>query len=108
MAHLRTLCFAAIALSAGCARVSAPIPARLPVRLLSSEAAAAPRPVPERARDAEKRHDAQAPRIGAPGGSGAGSRRVVPVQSGNETVGGLPAGTGGGAAPVAGAVAGRG
>jgi hypothetical protein len=41
------------------------------------------------------------PRIGAPGGSGAGSRRVAPAaaqvgaQSGNETVGGLPAGGGG-------------
>lgn len=34
------------------------------------------------------------PRIGAPGGSGAGSRAVTPTQSGNETVGGLPAGSG--------------
>ena len=47
------------------------------------------------------------PRIGAPpGGSGAGSRRVVPTQSGNETVGGLPAGNGGGAGVVG--AAGRG
>lgn len=39
-----------------------------------------------------------APRIGAPGGSGAGARRVTPGQSGKDTVGGLPAGMGGGTA----------
>ena len=43
---------------------------------------------------------APAPRIGAPGGSGAGSRRVAPAQSGNDTVGGLPAGIGGGSGPA--------
>ena len=108
MAHLRTLCFTAIVLSAGCARVSAPLPARLPLRLLSSEAGVAPQLVPERASDAQKSPDAQTPRIGAPGGSGAGSRRVAPAQSGNETVGGLPGDTGDGTGPVAGAAAGRG
>ncbi len=37
-------------------------------------------------------------RISAPGGSGAGTRSVTPAkgQSGNETVGGLPAGSGAG------------
>jgi hypothetical protein len=46
------------------------------------------------------------PRLGAPGGSGAGSRRVAPAavqagtQSGNDTVGGLPPGTGGVVGPL--------
>jgi hypothetical protein len=44
----------------------------------------------------------RAPRIGAPGGSGAGSRRVLPAQSGKETVGGLPGGSGAGAGVTAG------
>src|SRR4051812_19171342 len=88
--------------SSGCAAaVRAP---QLPLRILNSEMATCPSP--ERSEpdaSAVKARGARTPRIGAPGGSGAGSRRVVPVQSGNETVGGLPAGFGG----VAGA-AGRG
>jgi hypothetical protein len=81
-----------------------------PVRVLDSEAAASPVPQLEdamhppdsvNARDSVNAHDSvNAPRIGAPGGSGAGSRRVAPIQSGNETVGGLPAGIGGGKGPA--------
>ena len=66
---------------------------QLPIRILSSETARAPHAEPAlRARAAEP----PTPRIGAPGGSGSGSRRVLPAQSGNETVGGLPAGSGAG------------
>lgn len=93
----------ALAFHAGCARVgSAPGALGLPVRVLSSEAAPAPRPLPttESAGSATKAAEPRSPRIGAPGGSGAGSRRVVPAQSGNETVGGLPVGMGGSTGPV--------
>ncbi len=105
MRHLPALCFVVLTLSAGCAGSSTlPSPSRLAVRVLSSEAAATPRPelTPRDAtpRDATPRDESstpRVPRIGAPGGSGAGSRRVVPAQSGNETVGGLPTGAGTGA-----------
>lgn len=68
-------------------------PTLLPLRVLNSEAPRLEldepaRPVPPEAREAAT------PRIGAPGGSGAGARRVRPAQSGNDTVGGLPAGMG--------------
>jgi hypothetical protein len=74
---------------------------RLPLRALSSDAPSAPRPEPEPSAASETREATQAPlpRIGAPGGSGAGSRCVQPAQSGNDTVGGLPAGIGGVAGP---------
>lgn len=80
---------------------------QLPIRVLSSEPASVREPEAT-PRETAPTFDATAPRvgaprIGAPGGSGAGSRRVVPAQSGNETVGGLPAGIGAGAG-----VAGRG
>lgn len=106
MTELRVLCFVAVtalACFSGCAGTSAAaVTSTLPVRVLSSEAPSAPRPEPVSApsRDATPSaatpsDGATLPRIGAPGGSGAGSRRVTPAQSGNETVGGLPAGTAG-------------
>lgn len=66
---------------------------RPPIRLLQTEA---PHVQPPEAvlPDAPE----EAPRLGAPGGSGAGMRRVAPIQSGNDTVGGLPAGSGAGTA----------
>jgi len=65
------------------------------LRLLSSDWAAAPRAEPEPVRAPERDTGARPhPRIGAPGGSGAGARCVHAPQSGNETVGGLPAGMG--------------
>jgi|SRR3954469_18888576 hypothetical protein len=95
MHSLGALGLVALALTFGCSAASAPVlQPRLPVRILSNEAGTAPRPelLPGDAQPAMS-----APRIGAPGGSGAGSRRVAPAQSGNETVGGLPAGAGDGA-----------
>ena len=88
------LCLVTLSL-AGCA--AAPVP----VRVLPSEAPrlTAPEALPEPTAPSE-RDATTAPRIGAPGGSGAGSRRVVPAQSGNDTVGGLPAGIGGGTGPA--------
>lgn len=78
----------AAALSSACTSV--------PVRVLASEPARAPRAEPEQTPQTPA--EPVAPRIGAPGGSGAGSRRVAPpAQSGNEAVGGLPAGDGAGA-----------
>jgi hypothetical protein len=70
----------------GCAPVGASAP-KFSVRVLSSEGARLPldEPVP-----VEERR----PRIGAPGGSGPGARRVQPAQSGNETVGGFAVGMG--------------
>ncbi len=62
------------------------------LRVLSSEAATPPKAESDPTPPPRDR-----PRIGAPGGSGAGARSVLPVQSGNETVGGLPAGMGSGA-----------
>ncbi|HEY6077876.1 MAG TPA: hypothetical protein VIW29_03695 [Polyangiaceae bacterium] len=80
----------AAALSSACTSV--------PVRVLASEPARAPRAEPEQTPQTPA--EPVAPRIGAPGGSGAGSRRVAPTQSENEAADGLPsAGT---------AVAGRG
>ena len=80
----------------GCA--AAPIP----VRVLHTETPRLTAPAEAVHEPAAPSHDdARAqPRIGAPGGSGAGSRRVVPAQSGNDTVGGLPAGIGGGSGPA--------
>jgi hypothetical protein len=105
MTELRALCFVAftaLACLSGCAGTSAVgASSTLPVRVLSSEAPRAPRPEPTDAAQAPSNvtppGGVAAPRIGAPGGSGAGSRRVAPVrdQSGNETVGGLPTGTAG-------------
>lgn len=86
-----------LTLVAGCASASLGAPPHA-VRILDSEPARAP--VPEAESAASARERVGGPRIGAPGGSGAGSRRVAPVQSGNETVGGLPAGIGGGKGPA--------
>jgi len=98
---LALLWLAPLALTAGCA--SQTPAARLPLRALSSEAPRLRLGEPEREapaqRDARQPHIAS-PRIGAPGGSGAGSRRVLPAQSGNDTVGGLPVGIGGGSGPA--------
>lgn len=66
-----------------------------PIRILSSEAARTPHAEPAIGAPARV-SGAPTPRIGAPGGSGSGARRVVPAQSGNETVGGLPPGAGNG------------
>lgn len=103
MLDLRALAFSLVASCAGCASWSAaPTAARLPLRLLSSEAATTPGPErePSETPGVAPSCDVTAPRIGAPGGSGAGSRRVVPVQSGKETVGGLPAGMAGCTGPA--------
>ena len=112
MTELRPILFVAFAVfaatSVGCAGTAENLTApRLPIRILSSEGARVQQPEVT-PRDAAPTSDGTpprigAPRIGAPGGSGAGSRRVVPAQSGNETVGGLPVGAGAGAG-----VAGRG
>jgi hypothetical protein len=83
MTNLPPLPLLLLACCAGCASASPPI------RALSTEAPAAPRQEPDVS--AAKRG---APRIGAPGGSGAGARSVTLPQSGKETVGGLPAGSG--------------
>lgn len=94
MQPLRALGLLVLALNQGCSAANLPASSRLPVRILSNEAATSPRleRIPGNGQP-----DSNAPRIGAPGGSGAGSRRVAPAQSGNETVGGLPAGAGCGA-----------
>ncbi len=86
-----------LTLLVGCAAPAAQAPG---VRVLSSEAARV-RAEPEA--EVVSTPAVRKARIGAPGGSGAGSRRVVPAaaqarpQSGNDTVGGLPAGLGGAA-----------
>lgn len=90
MRRLRAARLLLVALSVGCAGNRPPV-----VRVLAGEPPSAP---PPEASDNEN-FATPAPRIGAPGGSGAGSRRVLPAQSGNETVGGLPAGMGGGTGP---------
>lgn len=103
MLALRTLAFSLVAYCFGCGSLGAPAPTtRLPLRLLSHEAGTPPRPeaVPEETQGDAPSRDVKAPRIGAPGGSGAGSRRVAPVQSGKETVGGLPAGAVGAVGPA--------
>lgn len=77
--------------SSGCASHE---PVRIRVLNAVPPKAPAPEPLSEPASVHER---APAPtRIGAPGGSGAGSRRVAPAQSGNDTVGGLPVGIGSG------------
>ena len=73
-----------------CACASTP----LQLRLLSSEPPAVLPATPSDAPACAPQQ--QAPRIGAPGGSGAGSRRVTPLQSGNDTCGFRPVGMGGG------------
>lgn len=105
MLALRALASLLVAFCFGCASLGAPAPAtttRPPLRVLSQEAGAAPRleALPRETQDTAPTRDVTAPRIGAPGGSGAGSRRVAPVQSGKETVGGLPAGIAGFAGPA--------
>ena len=96
---LRLLAVLSLALlvlaGAGCSQTRAPL---VPLRVLSSEAPRLELDEPEHVTPAETR-EVSAPRIGAPGGSGAGARRVRPAQSGNDTVGGLPAGSGVGAGP---------
>jgi len=100
MLDLRALTLSLLALCNGCVGVAATKPSpRLPVRLLSSEAASAPRPEAAPPQSDAPNRDVAVPRIGAPGGSGAGSRRVAPVQSGKETVGGLPVGMAGATGP---------
>jgi hypothetical protein len=100
MLDLRALTLSLLALCNGCAGVAATAPSpRLPVRLLSSEAASPPRPEAAPSQSDVPHRDVAVPRIGAPGGSGAGSRRVAPAQSGKETVGGLPVGMAGGTGP---------
>ena len=101
MLSLRALTFSLVAFCAGCAGGSVPqaAAARPPLRILSSEAPRAtwPERAPNPTHSDTPHPDVAAPRIGAPGGSGAGSRRVRPLQSGKEAVGGLPTGRGGGA-----------
>jgi hypothetical protein len=90
MTFVRLLTVLLVTLSGACA--GAPLAAVHPVRVLDSEAA--PAPVPQLVGESATKAPSvePGPRIGAPGGTGAGSRRVAPLQSGNETVGGLPAG----------------
>jgi hypothetical protein len=97
MPSLRLLSLPVVLLLGACAKV----PSALPVRVLSVEA---PRAV--ETRETQPPAPAELPRLGAPGGSGAGSRRVAPAprgseaQSGNETVGFLPVGIGGRTGPL--------
>jgi len=83
LTRLALLCVTAATF--GCAPVASSAP-RLSLRVLSSEPASI-RQEPDAAEDAPRR-------IGAPGGSGSGTRRVQPLQSGKDAVGGLPAGMG--------------
>jgi hypothetical protein len=83
------LVLGAAGLSGGCARTTPGVSS--PVRVLSSESAAPPRAEPEGVTS----EPPPTPRIGAPGGSGAGSRRVAPAQSGNDALGGLATGAAG-------------
>jgi hypothetical protein len=95
----------ALALVSGCA---APGAQTLRVRVLNTEAPSPPlaEPAPRNDTPEAQPERVAPPRLGAPGGSGAGSRRVTPAaatsvgQSGNETVGGLPAGIGGVIGPL--------
>jgi hypothetical protein len=73
--------------------------ASVPVRVLSSEPDVVALPEAEMAPPEQDVTPRAPARIGAPGGNGAGPRSVVPAQSGNDTVGGLPAGTGSGTGP---------
>lgn len=95
----------ALALGSGCA---APGAQAVRVRVLNTEAPRArlAQPVPSTDSSQARPESVAPPRLGAPGGSGAGSRRVTPAaatsdaQSGNDTVGGLPAGIGGVTGPL--------
>jgi hypothetical protein len=98
MHQLRSLIVVLATFSAGCASASAATP-KIPVRILSSEVSSVRLEAEPTSEQPAKPHDSLSPRIGAPGGSGAGSRRVAPAQSGNETVGGLPVGIGGSSGP---------
>jgi hypothetical protein len=93
MPNLRPLSLAVLVLCASCASEGARL------RVLSSESPAAPTPERDPQWDPDLTTPKPAPRIGAPGGSGSGIRSVIPAQSGNETVGGLPAGIGNGTGP---------
>src|SRR5258706_13452652 len=97
MPDLRALSFLLVTVCGGCTASALEAP-KWPLRVLNSELPSAPSPEPEGS--AQTREAAPVPRIGAPGGSGAGSRRVSPAQSGKETVGGLPAGIGASAGPA--------
>lgn len=100
MPSLRSISVLVLGLCVGCTATAAQTPR---VRVLATEMPPAPRAEPLPAADIarEQPERTTAPRLGAPGGSGAGSRRVTPArstsgaQSGNDTVGGLPAGSGG-------------
>lgn len=99
----RALTSSLVVLCFGCSSLGGGSPSpRLPLRVLSCEPAPAPRPeaLPFETHGELPTPAVNAPRIGAPGGSGAGSRRVAPAQSGKETVGGLPAGMAGGTGPA--------
>jgi hypothetical protein len=99
MPTLRLLSLPLVVLLGACA----PTTRALPVRVLSVEA---PHAAPQREPESATPERSEPPRIGAPGGSGAGSRRVAPApratdaQSGNETVGFLPVGIGGMTGPL--------
>jgi hypothetical protein len=82
MFSLRAVSLGLLVFGSGCAG----LPARLPIRVLSSEAANVNEPSLEvqpasstTNDDVVKVQAMSAPRIGAPGGSGAGSRRVIPL-----------------------------
>ncbi|RYZ02930.1 MAG: hypothetical protein EOO73_29880 [Myxococcales bacterium] len=92
MPNLRAVLVLSFALCAGCG-------SGVELRVLSSEPATAAGPEPEDAPLEDETAPKPAPRIGPPGGSGSGARSVIPAQSGNEAVGGLPAGMGGGSGP---------
>jgi hypothetical protein len=105
MPSLRLISVLVLGLCVGCTATTAQTPR---VRVLDTELPRAPRAEPVPASDVyrEQPEPTTAPRLGAPGGSGAGSRRVTPArstgaaQSGNDTVGGLPAGTAGFTGPL--------
>lgn len=92
MPNLRALWVVSLVLCAGCARGAQ-------LRVLSSEPDFTPQPQLEATPSEDHTTPEPAPRIGPPGGSGSGSRSVIPAQSGNEAVGGLPAGIGSGTGP---------
>jgi hypothetical protein len=105
MPSVRSISVLVLGLCSGCAAHGAQ---PLRVRVLNTETPRALLPEPAPAADFvdEQPERAAPPRLGAPGGSGAGSRRVTPArpsndaQSGNDTVGGLPAGMGGVTGPL--------
>lgn len=103
MPSVRSISVLVLALCSGCAAQGGQA---LRVRVLNTEAPRALLPEPSAADFVDQQPERAAPRLGAPGGSGAGSRRVMPArpsndaQSGNDTVGGLPAGMGGVTGPL--------